>query len=394
MLTVLVSSAALFSHFTVPPVVTEAIELVREHLFDPDRVENRWSDLDSYLAQPEIMTKPSSQIINELLGRLEVSHTAHFANDTQAYYELLDIYSTAGIGAQVANLFPDGVFYVGVGMVTTDIDGMTFISDIWPNGPAQCAGLRIGDEIVTANDRPFHPIHSFAEKESKRVELTIRTSHDAAVTHVTIVPQRIRPADAYEDALRASAQVHIVHEAAIGYIRPISYAGRRYHDAIIEELSGPEFRDAHGLILDLRGGWGGASPEFAELFLGGAPNMSFFTRDGNEFVVNTRWRKPLVVLIDQGTRSGKEVLAYAFKQAGIPLIGTTTAGAVVGGRPFLLSDNSLLIVATADVIVDGARVEGVGVSPTVFIDFDLRYAGGADPQLAAATEHLLMLIGE
>jgi carboxyl-terminal processing protease len=38
--------------------------------------------------------------------------------------------------------------------------------------------------------------------------------------------------------------------------------------------------------------------------------------------------------------------------------------------------------------VDGKRLEGVGVEPTIEVKFDSRYAAGADPQLDRAVEVL------
>jgi carboxyl-terminal processing protease len=49
-----------------------------------------------------------------------------------------------------------------------------------------------------------------------------------------------------------------------------------------------------------------------------------------------------------------------------------------------LSNGCLLLLAVADVSVDGERLEGHGVTPLVAVPFDIRYAQGNDPQLARA----------
>ena len=56
------------------------------------------------------------------------------------------------------------------------------------------------------------------------------------------------------------------------------------------------------------------------------------------------------------------------------------------GQPFLLSDGSLLFLAVEDILVDGERLEGVGVKPDVAVPSDLPYAEGRDPQLERAVE--------
>ncbi|WP_083846272.1 S41 family peptidase [Sinorhizobium sojae] len=72
--------------------------------------------------------------------------------------------------------------------------------------------------------------------------------------------------------------------------------------------------------------------------------------------------KPVILLVDGTTRSGNEVLAFALQRYGATVVGNRTAGAVVAARPFLLSDQSLLLVATHRVEVDGTDLECV-VSP-------------------------------
>ena len=108
-------------------------------------------------------------------------------------------------------------------------------------------------------------------------------------------------------------------------------------------------------------------------------------RHGDVSVANVKWRKPVVMLINGGTRSGKEILAYGFKKYGLgEVIGTQTAGAVLAARAFLLSDGSLLLLAVNDVFVDGQRLEGVGVTPTLEVPFPVEYAQGKIPQLERA----------
>ena len=139
-------------------------------------------------------------------------------------------------------------------------------------------------------------------------------------------------------------------------------------------------------MLDLRGGWGGAQPDYAELFVGGGPDMLRIDRDRREHLSYFRWKRPVVALVNQGTRRGKEIIAHTLQKRGIPLVGTRTAGFVLAGTVQLLNDDSLLLFAVQDVLVDGERLEGVGVGPDLEVAFDLRYAAGRDPQLDRAVE--------
>ena len=70
------------------------------------------------------------------------------------------------------------------------------------------------------------------------------------------------------------------------------------------------------------------------------------------------------------------------------LIGHRTEGAVLAATAFLIGDDGLLLLAVEDVLVDGQRLEGVGVTPTIEVPFDWRYAAGGDPQLDRAVQVL------
>lgn len=82
-------------------------------------------------------------------------------------------------------------------------------------------------------------------------------------------------------------------------------------------------------------------------------------------LANVRWRRPVVAIIDEGSRSGLELFAYALKANGIPLVGTRTAGALLAGRAYLLPDDSMLELAVSDAVIDdGVRLEGAASNRT------------------------------
>jgi carboxyl-terminal processing protease len=95
------------------------------------------------------------------------------------------------------------------------------------------------------------------------------------------------------------------------------------------------------------------------------------------------------VLVDGGTRSGKELVSRALqKSRRATLVGERTAGAVVAGQVLPLSDGSLLFLAVQDILVDGERLEGVGVKPEIEVPAALPFAEGKDPQLEATLSRL------
>ena len=114
---------------------------------------------------------------------------------------------------------------------------------------------------------------------------------------------------------------------------------------------------------DLRGGWGGAQLTYLEPFQP-LPTLEMSFRGEAPQTFRPHWNRPVVMVVDGRSRSGKELLAYAFKKQRLgPLVGSRTAGAVSAGGVYLLPDGCALYLARASVKVDGEVLEGVGVSP-------------------------------
>jgi carboxyl-terminal processing protease len=372
-------------------VFEEVWRTVRDHFFDPTFGGLDWADVkEKYrpLAAAASDAERSS-VINRMLAELSVSHTGHYTASDPAYFQLLDIFSRA-LRQPLRRLFPDGqVTYPGIGIFTRQLDGKSFIAGILDGFPAQKAGLVVGDEILAASGEPFQPINSFAAQVGQEVTLTIRRRLDGPSQDVVVVPMRIKPNETFLQAMEASARIIDAEGVKIGYIHVWSYAGSQYQQLLEREVSSGKLKDADALVWDLRDGWGGAEAEYLHLFTGRAPTTTLIDRDGRVSMANATWRKPVAMVVNGGTRSGKEILAYGFKKYAIgEVIGSRTAGAVLAGRAYLLSDGSLLLLAVADVLVDSQRLEDVGVMPTIAVPFPLAYAQGQDPQLDRAVEVL------
>jgi carboxyl-terminal processing protease len=378
-------------------VFDEAWRTVRDYFYDPTFRGLDWAAVgERYrpLAATAVSSAERSAVINRMLSELATSHTGHYTPSDPAYFQLLDIFSGV-LRQSLRRFFPDGqVTHPSIGIFTRQIDGKTFISGILDGLPARKAGLLVGDEILAANGEPFHAINSFATKVGQEMTLTIRRRVDAPAEDVVVVPARIKPNEAFLKGMEESARIIDADGVKVAYIHVWSYAGSQYQQLLEREVSSGKLKDADALVWDLRDGWGGAETDYLYLFSGRAPTTTLIKRDGQESIANVTWRKPVVMLVNGGTRSGKEILAYGFKKYAIgEVIGSHTAGAVLAGRAYLLSDGSLLLLAVADVLVDGQRLEGVGVVPTMFVPFPLAYAQGKDPQLDRAVEVLSQAVG-
>lgn len=380
-------------------VVEEVWSIVNAEFYDPDFNGADWLALkEPYVERAAGVTDHDvlAEIINDLLARLGTSHTHYYAPTTTAYYGLLDIFNQGDFGEDVKRIFPDGVVrYCGIGIVTTAIDGAIFVKDVLEGSPAAETGLKIGDRLIAVDGENFHPISSFRGKAGRDVTILAQRTRDTdRRLEVVVVPEMIQPGELYLESVRRSARIFERDGKKLGFIKLRSYAGEHYHDLVKEIILFGDLADTEGLVLDLRDGWGGASGEYLNLFNRDVPVMEHITRGGERRTFDPQWRKPVVLLVDEGSRSGKEVFAYGFRKFGYgTVVGTRTAGAVVGGRPFLLGNGAVLYLAVVDVRVDGERLEGVGVEPDVIVNFSLPYAAGADPQRVRALEVLAQETG-
>jgi carboxyl-terminal processing protease len=372
-------------------VFDEVWQAVRHHFYDPTLRGLHWTAIaEQYRPLAAVASEAErSVVLNRMLAELGVSHTGHYTPDDPAYYQLLDIFSGA-LRRELQRVFPQGkITYPGIGVLTRQIDGKTFVSGVLAGFPAAKGGLVVGDELLAADGLPYQPIRSFAAKVGQEVTLQIRREAGGPPQTLTVVPEQIKPNEAFFKAMQQSVRLFHAGGIQIGYIHVWSYAGLQYQRLLEREIATGTLQQADALIVDLRDGWGGAQAHYLDLFHRRAPTVTLRERDGEVTVSNVKWRKPVVMLVNGGTRSGKEILAYGFKKYGLgEVVGTRTAGAVLAGRAFLLRDGSLLFLAVADVLVDGQRLEGVGVTPTIEVPFTLEYARGQDPQLDRAVELL------
>ena len=369
-----------------------AWDRVNESFFDPKFNGVDWDEARRRYeprAASARSVEEAAAIVKEMLDELGTSHTGMFLPGDLEFYFLLDVFNFGPFAEQVQRIFPDGeVTYPGVGLLTEEIGGGHFVRGVLEGSPADQVGIEVGDRIVSVDGSTFRPVFSFAGKEGRQVLVRIQRSRDVNdVVDLGIRPIRIRPGEIFLEAMRNSVRVFTVDGVEVGYIHIWSYGGAQYQELLEREVAFGLLSSADVMIMDLREGLGGANPNYLNLFNRNVPRLTRVTRDGRTQQFDTQWRKPVVLLVNEGTRSGKEILAFGFKAYGIgPVVGTRTAGAVVGGSPFLLPGDVLLYLAVQDVFVNGERVEGRGVRPDVEVFFTLPYARGEDPQFERAVE--------
>jgi carboxyl-terminal processing protease len=341
------------------------------------------SDLYRKVDFPTLLGDVTDKTIDDALADLGVSHTRRIRPDTIDYYEVLDIYERS-LQRDVKRLFPSGIQYQGIGIVTRTVLGRTIVSHLYPGLPAAKAGILVGDEIVSVDGKPYHEIETFKGRYGVTAKVSVRRTEGAAPLDIAVPVQTIRPDSAFRAATEQSIRVIEHGNRKIGYVRLWTLHDTEVHDAVQSALAAGKLKDVDILIADLRGRWGGYVGRLNEVFTPNGTQVEFIDRNDDRNFSPLRWRKPVVAIVDDGARSAMEILAYTMKKNGATVVGSPTAGAVLGGGAYVLPDNSLLMLAIRDVVTDGERLEGKGLMPTIRVDNALPYAAGADPQFDSA----------
>lgn len=157
------------------------------------------------------------------------------------------------------------------------------------------------------------------------------------------------------------------------------------------------FRDADGLVIDLRGNMGGLmmlTMGMCGWFVEEPVDLGTMQLRGTKLNLKLnprrpRYDKPVAVLIDEVSISAAEVMAGGMQDAGTAkLFGRRTAGLVLPSNVVRLANGDGLQYAMSDYhSLSGRTLEVEGVKPDVEIACDpAALRSGTDPVLAAAVE--------
>lgn len=355
----------------------EVVAQVREKFYDAKKGAE-WARSHQGYGAAAKSDEDFERLTREALADLKASHTAYYPRESMGFVALSSIFR------QFLKL--KEVEYVSLGVDVAERPEGLFVRHVFPGGPAEKAGLKRGDRIVSVEGKPFHPVRSVKDRAGKPTEVTVERAKGARPLTVTVTPRRVDPKAEWLEVQAKSSRIIESGGKRVAYQYVYSCAGPEHQEALADYILS-QGQEADALVVDLRDGWGGCNVEFLNLFNTRLPVFTSVGRDGKPVVSMASWVKPVVLLVNGGSRSGKELVSFAMKQREMAkLVGEKTAGAVLAGTPLRLSNGDLLYLAVMDGTVDGTRLEGVGVTPDVEVPDALPYAAGKDPQLEKALE--------
>lgn len=264
----------------------------------------------------------------------------------------------------------------GLGIEISIRDGLLTVISPIEDTPAWRAGVKAGDRIVKIEDELTRDITlNKAVKQLRgdpgtEINITVLRESEFKILEFTIVREVIKIEDVkYTQIL----------EDNIGYIRLAEFRAES-HDSFRKALDELIEMGANALVLDLRNNPGGLLNVAIKI-------TEEFLQEG-DVIVSTRGRReaqnnvvystntnhlidwPMVVLINEGSASGSEILAGALKDNKRAIIvGNTSFGKGSVQSVIPLPDGSGLRLTTSKYFTpSGESIHGTGIKPDVEVE--------------------------
>ncbi|MBC7266107.1 MAG: S41 family peptidase [Coriobacteriia bacterium] len=292
----------------------------------------------------------------------------------------------------------DGAFY-GIGITISDRDGQPYVVSVLPGTPAEKAGLKPDDEIVSIDGIKREKwdldevVRRIRGEEGTQVTIEIRRKGSKSLLKFTITRARIEVPNTEKELV----------DGTVGYVRLYTFNERAAEDiaAAIDDLTK---KGAKGFVIDLRDNPGGLLNESVDV-------LSLFVKDGIAVTVDARNPKddevfrvsgrtitdaPLVLLVNENSASASEIVAGALQDYGrAKLVGVKTFGKGSVQQIEPLSFGGAIKLTIAHYLTPkGRSIDKVGVTPDVVVNMDPKDEAdkATDIQLKRAIEELKKLL--
>ena len=256
--------------------------------------------------------------------------------------------------------------YVGIGVTITmqESDGGMRIEAVTAGGPAEEAGLQVGDLITAVEGESTVTLGMEGTRgkvkgeEGTRVTLTI-----------------LRDGDTFDVSVERRSIQTVVAEGQmldnqIGYVRIANFDTRCYDEtaAAIDSLLA---QGAKALIFDVRNNGGGYKDELVKILDRLLPEGILFQSEDYSGTKQTDRSDaacielPMAVLVNQDSYSAAEFFAAALQEYGwATVVGTKTCGKGNFQTAFTLSDGSMLNLSIGKYFTpNGRSLTDIGVTP-------------------------------
>jgi carboxyl-terminal processing protease len=380
---------------------------IRDHYYDPSYNGVDWNEVHQRYAQLVDATSRDQEfyaLMSQMTSELHDAHTRFSSPEQWKSFRRQQ--------------------GVTVGFSVDDIDGKSVVTSVIPGTDASHVGIEPGMVVLRVQDRPI--AERIAEIEKKRLPSSSERAtrwfiYNRVFAGPPDAPVKValQRADGSEFEVSVRRQIYSAAPDVTTHVLPsgnvyIRFDGfqhpvtKEFRDAL------QKFRDAPGLIVDLRRNGGGdlavllpiagyffgkktlfakdstrtGKPLSSYVGLFKLPLQLYVGRSGDQI-----YSGPVTILVDAHSASSSEVFAAGMQDTGrAQIIGSQSCGCVLGiARPRVMKGGGVLEMS--EVIwfsPKGRKLEGTGIIPDQLVTptmYDLQR--GRDAVLAAADKTLV-----
>ena len=243
--------------------------------------------------------------------------------------------------------------FVGIGIMYNMLSDSLNVTQIVPDGPAEKAGVQVGDIIVKAGDSILCGNKSSAEK----IRNILHGSNKSTINLILLRNKNNISTTVTRGSISVtSIDAHYMIDAKTGYIKINRFSTKTYKEFMIS-LMDLKKQQMQNLVLDLRDNGGGVLEEAVEIadeLLEGdklitytegvhSPKKEYRCRREGQFEKGN-----VVVLADEGSASASEVLMGALQDWDrAKIVGRRSFGKGLVQEQYDLSDKSALRLTVA-----------------------------------------------
>lgn len=332
------------------------------------------------LPDPSDQTYAPSLALQEALDLIST-----LAIDQQEYSNLVDAAirgAVSATGDKYSRYLPPSEYvsfaadveggYYGIGVTVEQ----GIITNVRPGGPAEKAGLRVGDTLISVDGRPVKGMPLPDLRDALRGEdgttVTVVVERGGIEMTFAITRAWIK-LDTVEHRIIGGYEYGMGYN--IGYLKITEFSSTTAADV---QAAIQHFLDANAVdqIIDLRdnpGGLIGAAAEVADQFIDGQKPITHLygraVQGGTITATPGGKRGKIVVLVNRNTASAAEILAAALQEsAGATIVGERTFGK--GRFQYLLPlSNGGAVSVTVGMFLtpNGNAIDGKGVGPNMTV---------------------------
>ncbi|WP_164668103.1 S41 family peptidase [Virgibacillus doumboii] len=262
--------------------------------------------------------------------------------------------------------------FEGIGAEVSTVNGKVTIVAPIKDSPAEEAGLRPNDQILSVDGESvvgmdlYEAVEKIRGEKGTEVVLEVQRAGVSEPFNVTITRDNIPLETVY-------SEVKKVDDKKTGIIEITTFS-ENTAEHFNKQLSELENKNIEGLVIDVRGNPGGLLTAVEGILKNFIPKdipyVQIENPDGkrSKSFSNLEEKKPypISVLINEGSASASEILAVAMKEVGYDVVGKTSYGKGTVQKAIPFGDGSTIKLTFYKWLSpEGTWIHEKGVKPTV-----------------------------